>query len=468
MAGKEKTESNKNHKRERIIEAASALFSEKSFHEVMMEDVARLASIAKGTLYNYFASKEDLYFSIMLIRMTNLINSLKEKIGKENTPVESLHLFVIHNYMFMLKYSCFFLMFQKDNMNAPNTYCSEFRLKKTELNNILKGIVTKGIEENIFHTDDPDFAAQITLGSIYAGVSRAISSKYSKNEIDSEREHLFGFILKGLSRGPEAEKKLPLKDKTIVITRGEEASQESAALFTESGAETILFPTLQVTPPNSWDEFDSLVKKLDKTDILIFTSVNTVRMFTKRCSQLGLEPDYSNLMIAAVGKKTATACGKNNIPVNFIPREFSGAGIASELTQEEIAGKVVFIPGSAIAGTGLPEALRSKGASVFTAPVYDISVPSEEASRTNVEKLGKVKPDLFIFTSPSSFRNFLEIMKITEPKAYFNGLMIAAIGPTTASEIEKGGLVVDIIPEEHSMEGLFKAILNFYSFSKTA
>ena len=57
-----KIEDKKEQKRKRIIESAAKLFSQKSYHEVMMEDVAKLSSIAKGTVYNYFDSKEELYF----------------------------------------------------------------------------------------------------------------------------------------------------------------------------------------------------------------------------------------------------------------------------------------------------------------------------------------------------------------------------------------------------------------------
>ena len=45
-----------------------------------MDDIAKEAGIAKGTLYNYFESKESLYFTIMLDRMETLIASLKERI----------------------------------------------------------------------------------------------------------------------------------------------------------------------------------------------------------------------------------------------------------------------------------------------------------------------------------------------------------------------------------------------------
>ena len=75
-----KKESNKILKRKKIIDSASQLFSQMSYHEVMMEDVAKRAAIAKGTVYNYFETKEDLYFSIMKLRMENLVYSLKNKV----------------------------------------------------------------------------------------------------------------------------------------------------------------------------------------------------------------------------------------------------------------------------------------------------------------------------------------------------------------------------------------------------
>ncbi|MGE5352388.1 MAG: uroporphyrinogen-III synthase [Acidobacteriota bacterium] len=465
MAGKGKIADKKNHKRERIIEAASRLFSENSFHEVMMEDVAKMASIAKGTLYNYFASKEDLYFSIMLTRMTNLISSLTTRIKEEATAVESLHSFVIHNYMFMIKYSCFFIMFQKDNLNAESSSCAEFRERKTELNDTLKTIISEGVRENVFFTADPDFTSQVVLGSIYAAVSRAVASRYSKDEIMEERERLFDFILKGLSK---SEKKLPLENRTVVITRAEEDSKESASLFTDSGAGVVIFPTLEVVPPGDWTEFDLAVKDLDKTDILIFTSGNAVKMFLKRCVELGINPDYSKLKVLAVGKKTSSVCEKMGIPVSMIPKEFSASGMIAGLSEEDLRGKNVFIPSSAIARGELPEALRQMGANVSAAAAYNVAVPSKESVSLYKDKLESSKPDLFIFTSPSSYRNFLEIMEVKEVNKFFEDFTVAAIGPTTAGEIEKSGLRVDILPREYTMEGVLRAVIDHYLISKTA
>ena len=50
MTVQEKREKRKNIKREQIIEIASELFSKKRYHEVMMDDVAKLTSDRKSVV----------------------------------------------------------------------------------------------------------------------------------------------------------------------------------------------------------------------------------------------------------------------------------------------------------------------------------------------------------------------------------------------------------------------------------
>ncbi len=52
-------------KREAIIEAAVQVFSEKGYHNARMEEIAIVAGIGKGTLYEYFDSKLHLFQAVM-------------------------------------------------------------------------------------------------------------------------------------------------------------------------------------------------------------------------------------------------------------------------------------------------------------------------------------------------------------------------------------------------------------------
>jgi len=59
-----------------ILSVASRLFSRFGFHKTSMDEIAKIARKAKGSLYYHFASKEDLFREVVSIEMTNLKNRL--------------------------------------------------------------------------------------------------------------------------------------------------------------------------------------------------------------------------------------------------------------------------------------------------------------------------------------------------------------------------------------------------------
>jgi len=56
--------SRKEEKRALIIKAAAKVFARRGFAGTLMAEIAIKAEIGKGTLYEYFDSKEDLFFSV--------------------------------------------------------------------------------------------------------------------------------------------------------------------------------------------------------------------------------------------------------------------------------------------------------------------------------------------------------------------------------------------------------------------
>jgi AcrR family transcriptional regulator len=51
-------------KRPRLVEAASAVFAEKGYASTRVADIAKRAGVGKGTVYEYFSSKEELLFAV--------------------------------------------------------------------------------------------------------------------------------------------------------------------------------------------------------------------------------------------------------------------------------------------------------------------------------------------------------------------------------------------------------------------
>lgn len=58
--------------RERVLEAALGVFSEKGFHVATMDEVAERAGVGKGTLYRHFANKETLFNELVRQRLEEL------------------------------------------------------------------------------------------------------------------------------------------------------------------------------------------------------------------------------------------------------------------------------------------------------------------------------------------------------------------------------------------------------------
>jgi len=463
---KEKREIKREQKREKILEAAAELFSTKHYHEVMMDDVAKLISVAKGTVYNYFTSKEELYFTIMHTRMENLLTLLKQKIESEKNSIDSLRAFVVHLYMFMMKHKKFFLIYQRETLNGNNSFCDDLISLEKQMKQMILQVISKGEKEGVFRKVDEEFAISLIFGSIYGAVQRGINSNLPNESIVKEKEEIFDFVLHGLYSGFNNIKELPLKGKTIVITRTIEQSQESAAALTNLGANVIIVPTLEIVSPSDWSKFDSVVSHPERIDFIIFTSVHAVQMFSKRCQEIGAIINYNRIKVVAVGNKTSSYCHKNNISVNIVPEKFSAEGVIEVLSKYNLKNKVVFIPRSAIGREELPMGLKDLGAIIKSVPVYNVAIPSGNNVKTSLQQLDSSNIDLFIFTSPSTFENFLQIANIKNPFQYFGRFDVAAIGPTTKEAIESKKVKVNILPDEFTINGLTKKIIEYYSNHK--
>ena len=463
---KEKREIKRERKREKILEAAAELFSTKHYHEVMMDDVAKLISVAKGTVYNYFGSKEELYFTIMQTRMENLLYLLRQKIESQHSSIDSLRAFIIHLYMFMMKYRKFFLIYQREALNKQNSFCEDMLVLEKQMKQMITQIISSGEEEGVFRKVDEEFAISLIFGSIYGAVQRGINENISDDIALKEKEEIFEFVLHGLYSGFNNIKELPLKGKTVVITRTIEQSRESAAALTNLGANVIIFPTLEIVPPSDWSKFDSVVSHPNRIDFIIFTSVHAVQMFSRRIQEIGSIINYNQTKVVAVGTKTSAYCHKNNINVNIIPEKFSSEGVVEALSKYNLKNKVVFIPRSAIGREGLPMGLKELGAVIKSATVYNVAIPSNENLKSNLQLLESSNIDLFIFTSPSTFENFLQIADIKTPFQYFSKFDVAAIGPTTKEAIESKKVKVKILPDEYTINGLTKKIVEYYGTQK--
>jgi len=63
-------------KRQRILDAAMHVFSERGFHHATVSEIARAAHVGKGTVYLYFDGKENLLVSLFDVLADRLLATL--------------------------------------------------------------------------------------------------------------------------------------------------------------------------------------------------------------------------------------------------------------------------------------------------------------------------------------------------------------------------------------------------------
>ena len=81
-----KRERNKAQKKEAFVEAAKRLFIQRGFEKTSIDDVAKEAGLTKRTLYQYFTSKEDLFYATACSGVKQITDAY-EKAFKEGTTV---------------------------------------------------------------------------------------------------------------------------------------------------------------------------------------------------------------------------------------------------------------------------------------------------------------------------------------------------------------------------------------------
>ena len=89
-------------RRQMILKAAEKLFASNGFHGTDVEAIAREAGTAKGTVYNYFENKDDIFLSVLDEGLHELEEKMRRDLMSVDDPVEKIKK-GIEIYIYFLK-----------------------------------------------------------------------------------------------------------------------------------------------------------------------------------------------------------------------------------------------------------------------------------------------------------------------------------------------------------------------------
>lgn len=77
-------------RRESILDAAAGVFSRKSYFEATLDEISAEAELAKGTLYNYYKDKQDIFVSLVERGLFQFRSALEQVMSAGGTLQEML------------------------------------------------------------------------------------------------------------------------------------------------------------------------------------------------------------------------------------------------------------------------------------------------------------------------------------------------------------------------------------------
>lgn len=160
------TEEQQALRRQEIFDAAVHLFIEKGFLETSMREIAIAADVGKSTLYDYFATKDDILVSFFENEL-QIINRRTSDITQTSLPVDEKLRRILRSHLeYLLSNKNFYLRltFEAQRLNMHSQ--QRIQAGRHAYQDLVCSLIKQGIEEGIFRPVDPLLAMRILLASI--------------------------------------------------------------------------------------------------------------------------------------------------------------------------------------------------------------------------------------------------------------------------------------------------------------
>ncbi|MFQ6065782.1 MAG: TetR/AcrR family transcriptional regulator [bacterium] len=192
----------KNHAAQ-ILEAGEKLFAKKGFYPTTMEEVARAAGLAKGTIYLHFDNKRDLFFSIIKNKLDILLEKIEKEVRKGELISQRIKLAIGIHLRFLEENRDFFKIMQA----LPESLKEEMekRLKgrviekQSRYIEILDQLIQKGIRNQEIKVLDSRKLAVILVGMMHSLTIYWISRE-EKGSLSQDGSLVWQVFWEGISK----------------------------------------------------------------------------------------------------------------------------------------------------------------------------------------------------------------------------------------------------------------------------
>ena len=155
-----------------ILAAARSLLEQRGPEAMTMEDIATAAGVAKGTVYLYFQSKDDLIQALIAQVGENLIQDVEASLEAPGTPPEKLSRMVSVLLEYLTRERLLFPIYARELLQGEQGSREGFRRRYQELEEqfvaLVTGLFAEGIAAGHFIPANPRLLTFLVRGLIRA------------------------------------------------------------------------------------------------------------------------------------------------------------------------------------------------------------------------------------------------------------------------------------------------------------
>ncbi len=167
--------------REEILSAAEKVFAAKGFFPSTMNDIARKAEFGTGTLYKYFKSKGELYFTLIDEKVAEVNRLVKAELSQKTPAIERIKKVLELQFEFIERNRDFFRIYISERNRFEWTVKDDLGKglhdKMVTYIDILAEVMRQGIEEGKFKPLPPLDLAHALVGIVNSFVFEWLISR---------------------------------------------------------------------------------------------------------------------------------------------------------------------------------------------------------------------------------------------------------------------------------------------------
>jgi TetR/AcrR family transcriptional regulator len=221
MSTAERKEKEKAARRAAIVNAAERLFASKGYDGVAMDDVAREAQLAKGTLYLYFNNKDSLYLAVAVRGAAILKEMMAQGVARETRGIDKACAISITYYEFSKQHPFYFRILTDAGARCPSddtgVGCAagavrqEFAIHAADSVKIAVDAVKAGIADGTIDPEAEPLKTATFLIESTRAVIRIPLETISRGGIKPARDEVVYFTLNRLRHAIENRQSKPLE-----------------------------------------------------------------------------------------------------------------------------------------------------------------------------------------------------------------------------------------------------------------